>query len=205
MLRSLNIPAMAALETFFRSMREMPYMAPSAGIKRQSTRWRIFAAFSLSKDCSEDVEAFSSSERSCFSATAGFSLFSTAMMRTGLWFLERRNSGYKLGSEKLGWTGCFYRCDPRLPVNHRSGTGQGEFKILDLEISCGVFMPEFRDASRHGTAPIETCSDCAYSCRQHVPLPRLVQVTSSSSIDSALHDLLGLDSIIQQFGTWSMG
>lgn len=35
-LRSTNMPAMAAFETFFRSMSEMPYIAPRAGMSLQS-------------------------------------------------------------------------------------------------------------------------------------------------------------------------
>lgn len=38
--RSTTIPAMAALETFLRSMSEMPYMAPKAGMSLQSMACR---------------------------------------------------------------------------------------------------------------------------------------------------------------------
>ena len=38
--RSTSMPAIAALETFLRSMSEMPYMAPKAGMSLQSTAWR---------------------------------------------------------------------------------------------------------------------------------------------------------------------
>lgn len=36
-------------------MSEMPYMAPRAGMSRQSTRWRMEAASFVSKVCSDDA------------------------------------------------------------------------------------------------------------------------------------------------------
>jgi hypothetical protein len=39
-LRSTSIPAIAALETFLRSMSDIPYIAPRAGMSLQSMAWR---------------------------------------------------------------------------------------------------------------------------------------------------------------------
>jgi len=50
-----DVPAIAALLTFLRSIKLMPYMAPRAGMRRQSTRCRSFAASFKSTE-SEEVD-----------------------------------------------------------------------------------------------------------------------------------------------------
>ena len=55
-LRSFNIPAMAALDTFLRSINEIPYIAPRAGIRRQSILCLSLAASLGSKSCEEVLD-----------------------------------------------------------------------------------------------------------------------------------------------------
>jgi hypothetical protein len=54
--RSFSMPAIAALLTFLRSIREIPYIAPSAGISLQSILCLSLAASLGSKSCEEVLD-----------------------------------------------------------------------------------------------------------------------------------------------------
>jgi hypothetical protein len=115
MLRSLSMPATAALETFFLSMREMPYIAPSAGIRRQSMRCRSFAT-NLVSSVSEEVEG----EASPFSTCSMWSTASSLELARAMLYEQNYQAVFLINEKESNVKRSF---DPAKSVMHKEQVG----------------------------------------------------------------------------------